>query len=249
MFDIIPAIDLIEGSAVRLTKGDYAKKTVYASDPLEVAKRFEGAGLKRLHLVDLDGAKSGGIVNHAVLERIAGKTSLVVDFGGGVKRDEDIKKAFSCGAAMVTGGSIAVKDPETFLRWLETYGPERIILGADVSGGKVALSGWLESSSVSGEELIGSYVRKGIRKVISTDISKDGMLTGPSFGLYASISEHLRTSGLPKIELIASGGVSEYEDLLRLREQGLSGVIVGKAYYEGRISLEQLSELQQAGEV
>ncbi|MCF7941105.1 MAG: 1-(5-phosphoribosyl)-5-[(5-phosphoribosylamino)methylideneamino]imidazole-4-carboxamide isomerase [Spirochaetia bacterium] len=246
MFDVIPAIDLIDGACVRLTKGDYSRKKVYSGDPLEVAKAYEAIGLRRLHLVDLDGARSGGIVNHKVLERIATQTGLIVDFGGGIKRDEDIKQAFECGAAMVTGGSIAVKDPERFLGWLKTYGPQRIILGADVSDGFVAVSGWQEASEVTGEQLILSYAKEGLKKVISTEISRDGMLSGPSFELYASITEALDDQGFTDLELIASGGVSCFDDLLKLEAQGLSGVIVGKAIYEGRITLEKIAEFQRS---
>ncbi len=243
-FTIIPAIDLIDGACVRLTKGDYDQKKVYGADPLEIAKQYEDIGLQRLHLVDLDGARSGGIVNQKVLETITSKTSLVVDFGGGIKRDEDIHIAFESGAAMVTGGSIAVKDRETFLRWLQKYGPERLILGADVNNGLVAVSGWQESSDVRGEELILSYMKEGITKVISTEISCDGMLTGPSYELYEKISSSVFSAGFEELELIASGGVSVLDDIIRLFGQGLSGVIVGKAIYEGRISLMELAEFQ-----
>ena len=243
-YDIIPAIDLIDGSCVRLTKGDYDQKKVYGEDPLEFAKQIEDAGLKRLHLVDLDGAKSGGIVNYPVLERIASKTSLVIDFGGGIKKDEDIKIAFESGAAMVTGGSIAVKDPGTFLDWFDRYGPDRLILGADVKNGLVAVSGWMESSDVRGEELILSYMKHGIRKVISTEISKDGMLEGPSYDLYRNITEYVMESGYTKLELIASGGVTTMKDVVKLYKLGLSGVIVGKAIYEGRITLKQLADFK-----
>lgn len=246
MFEVIPAIDLIDGSCVRLTKGDYEQKTVYSADPLDVAKQYEDAGIRRLHLVDLDGARSGGIVNHRVLERIASGTSLIIDFGGGIKRDEDIRAAFDSGAAMVTGGSIAVKDPELFMSWFERYGADRLILGADVSNGFVAVTGWQESSSVTGSELVLSYVRRGIRKVISTEISRDGMLSGPSYELYRQIDECVRDAGFDDVELIASGGVSRLADLVRLKEQGLSGVIVGKALYEGRIMLEELADFRSA---
>ncbi|MGM0432307.1 MAG: 1-(5-phosphoribosyl)-5-[(5-phosphoribosylamino)methylideneamino]imidazole-4-carboxamide isomerase [Spirochaetota bacterium] len=245
MFDVIPAIDIIDGACVRLTRGDYGSKTVYSADPVETARAFEDAGLTRLHLVDLDGAASGGIVNHEVLERIASKTGLIIDFGGGIKRDEDIQCAFDSGAEMVTGGSIAVKNPELFTSWIERYGADRIILGADVSKGFVALSGWKERSTLSAEELVLSYLEKGIRKVISTEISRDGTLEGPSFELYERISQAAEQAGYTDLELIASGGVSSVADLLDLSRQGLGGVIVGKAFYEGKITLEQLSQFQQ----
>ncbi len=244
MFELIPAIDLIDGACVRLTRGDYHQKKVYASDPLETAKQYEGIGLKRLHLVDLDGARAERIVNRKVLEKIASRTSLLIDFGGGIKRDEDIHTAFESGAAMVTCGSIAVKAPETFMRWFEVYGADRMILGADVNDGFAAISGWQETSAITGEELILSYVRKGLRKVISTEISRDGMLTGPSYELYYRIMKSIHEAGYDDLHLIASGGVACFEDLLKLREQGLAGVIVGKAIYEGRITLEQLAEFQ-----
>ena len=232
---IIPAIDIIEGKCVRLSKGDYSTKKVYNEDPLEVAKRFEDSGIRYLHLVDLDGARSKHIVNYGVLERLASKTGLSIDFGGGLKSDQDLRIAFESGAAQVTGGSIAVTDPEMFLGWLAEYGPDRIILGADARKGKIAVSGWEEDSEMELVPFIADYHKKGIRYVISTDIEKDGMLGGPSTALYASIR-----SELPEIELIASGGISRFDELPRLAEIGCEGVIIGKAIYENRISLEQL---------
>lgn len=233
--EIIPAIDLIEGKCVRLSQGDYSQKTVYNEHPLEVAKMFEGAGIRRLHLVDLDGAKAKRIVNYKVLETIASKTGLVIDFGGGLQSDDDLRIAFECGAAMVTGGSIAVKDRETFLYWLERYGPEKIILGADAKERKIAVSGWQEVSELPILEFIESYTSRGIRKVISTDIARDGMLTGPSTELYQEILEQF-----PSLELIASGGIASMKDILKLEEMAVPGVITGKAIYEGKIKLEEI---------
>lgn len=239
--EIIPAIDLIEGKCVRLSQGDYDRKTVYNENPLEVAKMFEAAGIRRLHLVDLDGAKAGHIVNHKVLEQVATNTSLVVDFGGGLKSDKDLEIAFSAGAAMVTGGSIAVKNRELFLAWLGKYGSEKIILGADAKNGMIAISGWLEKTELPVVEFISAYFEKGIRKVISTDISRDGMLTGPAFELYSEIMK-----ALPGVEIIASGGISSMEDILKLNEMGVTGVITGKALYEGRIKINELEDFQSA---
>lgn len=235
MIEIIPAIDIIDGKCVRLSQGDYAQKTVYNEDPLEVAKEFEDAGINRLHLVDLDGAKAQHIVNYKVLERIASKTGLVIDFGGGLKTDQDLEIAFESGAEMITGGSIAVKKPKRFLNWLEQYGAMRIILGADVSNGKIAVSGWLEQSDEDIMTFIEKYVNEGVKKVISTDISKDGMLTGPAFDLYNDIlDEH------PHLHLIASGGISTFADIVQLDEDEIPAVIVGKALYENRISLQEI---------
>ncbi len=235
--EIIPAIDLIDGKCVRLSQGDYERKTVYNENPLEVAKMFEAAGIRRLHLVDLDGAKAGHIVNHKVLEQVATKTDLVVDFGGGLKSDKDLEIAFNAGAAMVTGGSIAVKRRDTFLQWLEKYGSEKIILGADAKNGMIAISGWLEKTELPVVDFISAYFEKGIRKVISTDISRDGMLTGPAFDLYADIMKTL-----PGVEIIASGGISSMDDILRLNEMGVPGVITGKAIYENKITLKEIKD-------
>ena len=234
---IIPAIDIIEGKCVRLSRGDYTTKKVYNEDPLEVAKQFEDAGISCLHLVDLDGARSKHIVNYKVLERIASGTHLSIDFGGGLKSDQDLHIAFESGATQVTGGSIAVSDPELFLGWVKTYGPERIILGADARNGKIAVSGWEQESKMELIPFIKEYVEKGIQYVISTDIDKDGMLEGPSTELYASI-----LSELPEVKLIASGGISKFDELPTLAETGCEGVIIGKAIYESRISLKQLED-------
>ena len=237
MITIIPAIDLIDAKCVRLSQGDYNQKTIYNENPLEVAKMFEDAGITRLHLVDLDGAKAKHIVNYKVLETIASKTNLIIDFGGGLKSDEDLRIAFDCGAQMVTGGSIAVKDRETFLHWIETYGAEKIILGADAKDKMIAVSGWQEVSELPILDFIESYTSKGIRQVISTDIARDGMLTGPSIDLYKEIMAQF-----PNLGLIASGGIATMKDIYELDEMGIPGVITGKAIYEGRISLKQISD-------
>ncbi|MEM0940210.1 MAG: 1-(5-phosphoribosyl)-5-[(5-phosphoribosylamino)methylideneamino]imidazole-4-carboxamide isomerase [Bacteroidota bacterium] len=235
---IIPAIDIIDGKCVRLSKGNYNTKKVYSDNPLEVAKSFEGAGLKYLHLVDLNGAKEKHIVNWKVLETIAIKTSLIIDFGGGIKSNEDLKIAFECGANQVTGGSAAIKNPALFMSWINYYGPKKIILGADAVDGKIAITGWQESTDQNIEDFIKNYTENGIQYVISTDISKDGMLEGPSFDLYAKILEQVS-----EIKLIASGGVSSIDDLARLKDLRLDGVIIGKAFYEGFIQLKDLSKL------
>jgi phosphoribosylformimino-5-aminoimidazole carboxamide ribotide isomerase len=235
--EIIPAIDIIEGKCVRLSQGDYNQKTVYNENPLEVAKMFEAAGIHRLHLVDLDGAKAKHIVNQKILENIASKTNLVIDFGGGLKSDKDLEIAFNSGASMITGGSIAVKEKDTFLQWLENYGSNKIILGADAKDGKIAVSGWQETTELSVIDFIESYYKQGIKKVISTDISRDGMLSGPAFELY---SEIMKT--LPEVEIIASGGISSMDDILKLNEMGVPGVITGKAIYEGKIDLKDIEK-------
>jgi len=231
---IVPAIDLIDGKAVRLTKGDYSQKKVYNENPVEVAKEFEAAGFTHLHLVDLDGAKSGHIVNHQVLRDVVSNTSLKVDFGGGVKTNEDIALAFECGAAQVTGGSIAVKNREVFEGWLNEYG-HKIILGADVKDKMIAVNGWLETSDLELFAFLEDYHSKGAEFVICTDIAKDGLLAGSSNELYAEIMK-----AFPDIKLIASGGVTSEEDLKVLEEIGVYGAIVGKAIYEGKLSLETL---------
>ena len=236
MIEIIPAIDLIEGKCVRLTQGDYAQKKIYNENPLEVARMFADAGISRLHLVDLDGAKAQHIVNHKVLEKITTKTNLIVDFGGGLKSDDDLRIAFECGASMITGGSIAVKNPLVFTRWIQKYGPERIILGADVKNEKIAVNGWTENTDIELIPFLDDYRKNGISKIICTDISKDGMLEGPSTELYTEI---LRC--LPDAYLIASGGVSSLRDIELLEEAGIPAVIFGKAIYEGRIRLKDLS--------
>jgi len=233
--DIIPAIDLIDGKCVRLSQGDYDRKTIYNENPLEVAKAFEDHGIKRLHLVDLDGAKAHHIVNHRVLETISTHTSLVIDFGGGLKTDEDLRIAFECGAGMITGGSIAVKSPDVFESWISKFGAEKIILGADVKDEKIAVAGWTEDTDLKLLPFLEKYTAKGIQKVICTDISKDGMLQGPSTELYRKILE-----AFPGLYLVASGGVSSVADLQDLSEAGLPAVIFGKAIYEGRISLKDL---------
>ncbi|HSH19631.1 MAG TPA: 1-(5-phosphoribosyl)-5-[(5-phosphoribosylamino)methylideneamino]imidazole-4-carboxamide isomerase [Draconibacterium sp.] len=235
--EIIPAIDLIDGKCVRLSQGDYNQKTVYNENPLEVALMFESVGITRLHLVDLDGAKAKHIVNHKVLETISAKTKLIIDFGGGLKSDRDLEIAFNSGAKMITGGSIAVKEKDTFLKWLQKYGRDKIILGADAKDGNIAVGGWLETTELPVIDFISDFYNWGISKVISTDISRDGMLTGPSFELYQEIIDTL-----PKIEIIASGGISIMEDILKLDKMGVPGVIVGKAIYENRITLKQIEE-------
>lgn len=234
---IIPAIDIIDGKCVRLSQGDYNSKKIYNENPLEVAKEFEDHGIEFLHLVDLDGAKSKHIVNHKILEKIAGKTSLKIDFGGGLKSDNDLRIAFECGANQITGGSIAVKEPETFFSWLEKFGSEKIILGADAKNRKVAVSGWTEESTEDLLPFIKKYFEKGVEYVICTDISKDGMLEGPSVDLYKEILKEENS-----LKLIASGGVAEFDDLPQLQEIGCEGVIIGKAIYENKISLKQLEE-------
>lgn len=237
MIDIIPAIDVIDGKCVRLTKGDYNLKTVYAEDPLEVARMMEDAGCKRLHLVDLDGAKSSHIVNYHVLERIANGTNLVIDFGGGLKSDEDLRIAFENGASMITGGSIAVKEPEIFQGWINQYGSDKIILGADTRNGKISTSGWIDDSNHDIIPFVKDYMTKGINKVISTDINVDGMLSGPSINLYKEM-----LAEMPNLYLIASGGVSAMHDIEALEAAGVPAVIVGKAIYENRISLKELEQ-------
>jgi phosphoribosylformimino-5-aminoimidazole carboxamide ribotide isomerase len=232
---IIPAIDIINGKCVRLTKGDYATQKIYNENPIEVAKSFEAHGIQFLHLVDLDGAKAGQIINYKILEKIASNTGLKIDFGGGLKTNKDIEIAFECGANQITGGSIAVKNPLLFEEWIQRFGPEKIILGADVTNGKIAISGWQEESSEKLIPFIKNYLTKGIQSVICTDISKDGMLEGPSFDLYKTILSELKD-----IKLIVSGGVSTFSELLELAELGCHGVIIGKAIYENRISLKQL---------
>lgn len=235
MIEIIPAIDLIEGKCVRLSQGDYNQKTVYNENPLEVAKMFEDVGITRLHLVDLDGAKAHHIVNHKVLEAITTKTSLVVDFGGGLKTDDDLRIAFECGAQMITGGSIAVKSPDVFGGWIEKFGGDKIILGADVKDEKIAVGGWIETTQIELMPFVTKYKEQGISKVICTDISKDGMLAGPSLELYKKMILQI-----PDLYLIASGGVSNMADIEALQEAGIPAVIFGKAIYEGRIQLKDL---------
>ena len=234
---IIPAIDIIDGKCVRLTKGDYSTKIIYNESPLEVAKEFEANGIQYLHVVDLDGAKSNNIVNHKILESIATKTSLQIDFGGGIKTNEAVQLAFDCGAKQITGGSIAVSNPEIFSGWISKYGADKIILGADCNNRKIATNGWLKESGIDVIDFIDSYQKKGIRNVICTDISKDGMLQGASNELYREI---MKATG---ISLIASGGVSCMNDLYQLKEIGCEGVILGKAIYAGNITLKELQKL------
>ncbi|MFV0141757.1 MULTISPECIES: 1-(5-phosphoribosyl)-5-[(5-phosphoribosylamino)methylideneamino]imidazole-4-carboxamide isomerase [Empedobacter] len=234
---IIPAIDIIDGKCVRLSQGDYDTKKIYNENPLEVAKEFEDYGIEYLHLVDLDGAKSKQIINYKTLELIASKTNLKVDFGGGIKADQDIRIAFECGANQITGGSIAVQNPTLFQEWISQYGSDKIILGADAKDRKIATHGWLETSELDVIDFIQEYKTKGIDYVICTDIAKDGMLEGTSNDLYAEI---LATS---EVKLIASGGVSSIDDLIKIKELGCEGAILGKAIYEGRIQLKDLKKL------
>jgi phosphoribosylformimino-5-aminoimidazole carboxamide ribotide isomerase len=234
---IIPAIDIIEGKCVRLTQGDYSTKKVYDENPLEVAKRFEAAGIQYLHLVDLDGAKSNRVVNHAILEKIATQTKLIIDFGGGIKRETDVVKAFDNGANQITAGSVALKEPLLFIDWVKKYGNDKIILGADCKNRKIVTNGWLKKSEMDVIEFIESYVKNGLEYVISTDVEKDGMLQGASVELYKEILSKT------KIKLIASGGVNNYNDLMLLKEIGCEGAIIGKAIYEGKINLKELSAL------
>jgi phosphoribosylformimino-5-aminoimidazole carboxamide ribotide isomerase len=239
MIELIPAIDIIGGQCVRLTKGDYDQKTVYRDSPAEVAKEFEEIGFKRLHVVDLDGAKSKHIVNSDVLNRITTDTQLVVDFGGGIKTDEDIEKAFAAGASMVTIGSIAVTNPDLFMGWVEKYGAKRIILGADVRHGKISINGWKEDSSEDLLPFLKKYVDAGIKNVLCTEISKDGTLTGPAIELYMSMM-----AAYPELHLIASGGVSSIDDIKALETAGIPAVVFGKAIYEGKINLKELWDWQ-----
>jgi phosphoribosylformimino-5-aminoimidazole carboxamide ribotide isomerase len=233
---IIPAIDIIDGKCVRLTQGDYAQKKIYNEDPLEVAKAFEGVGLQRLHLVDLDGARAGAVANWKVLERIAGGTGLVIDFGGGIKMEKDLRIAFDSGAALATIGSMAVRQPEVMAQWIQVYGADKFLLGADVKGEKIAVGGWLETTDTDVFDFIDAYKAKGIQQVFCTDVSKDGLLQGPSIDLYTKILRRF-----PDLWFIASGGVSGVADLALLREIGCKGAIVGKAFYEGHITLKELA--------
>ena len=240
MIELIPAIDIINGQCVRLTKGDYDLKTVYGK-PLDMALEFERIGYKRLHVVDLDGAKSKHIVNDAVLREITSSTNLVVDFGGGIKTNEDIEKAFAAGASMVTIGSIAVTNPDLFLGWLEQYGTDRMILGADVRHGKISINGWKEDSAEDLLPFLKKYVDAGVRNVLCTEISKDGTLTGPAIELYQEIMD-----AYPQLHLIASGGVSSLNDIIALNAAGIPAVVFGKAIYEGKINLKELWDWQNA---
>jgi phosphoribosylformimino-5-aminoimidazole carboxamide ribotide isomerase len=236
--DIIPAIDIIEGKCVRLTHGDYAQKTIYNEHPLEVAMEFEDAGIRRLHLVDLDGAKAGAVKNWKVLETLAGKTGLIIDFGGGIKTEKDVQIVFDSGAALATVGSIAVKEQETFSQWITSFGANKFLLGADVKKEKITVSGWLEQTDIWVYDFIQQYAEKGITQLFCTDVSKDGALQGPATELYKSIVEKF-----PALHFIASGGVSSIDDVFRLEEVGCKGVIIGKAIYEGRVKLDELKSL------
>ncbi len=236
--EIIPAIDIIDGKCVRLTQGDYEQKTIYNENPLEVAKAFEGAGLKRLHLVDLDGAKEGTVKNWVVLQQIAASTTLSIDFGGGIKQDKDLKIVFESGAAYATIGSLAVKQRDVFVSWLNEYGADKFLLGADVKSEKIAVAGWLETTDIDIYDFLNDYVEHGIQQVFCTDVSKDGKLEGPSLDLYKKVIEQF-----PSLWFIASGGVSSMDDLYALKSIGCAGAIVGKAIYEGRIQLKDLKFL------
>lgn len=235
MIELIPAIDLIDGKCVRLTKGDYNQKKIYNENPLEIAKGFEEMGFKRLHVVDLDGARSKHIVNVDVLKAITTETSLVVDFGGGIKSEEDIEKAFDNGASLVTIGSIAVTQPDLFLKWLDQYGADKLILGADVKNGKISINGWKEDSTEELLPFLKKYIDHGVKTVLCTEISKDGTLQGPAIGLYKEIM-----AAYPQIHLIASGGVSSNEDITDLDQAGIPAVVFGKAFYEGKINITEL---------
>ncbi len=235
MIELIPAIDLIGGQCVRLTKGDYDCRKVYSDNPVEVARHFEEIGFKRLHIVDLDGAKSKHVVNIDVLRAITSQTSLCIDFGGGIKTDDDLKKVFDAGADMVTVGSVAVTEPMLFMRWLETYGADKLILGADVRHGRVSINGWMEDSSEELLSFLKKYVDMGVQNVLCTEISKDGTMQGPATNLYRQIME-----AYPQLHLIASGGVSCNEDIKELEANGIPSVVFGKAFYEGKIRIEEL---------
>ena len=241
MIELIPAIDIIDGKCVRLTKGDYNNKKIYNENPITVAQDFEIQGFRRLHIVDLDGAKSNHIVNVDILKRITSETNLIVDFGGGIKTDNDIELAFQNGASMVTIGSIAVTQPKLFVSWIDKYGPERIILGADVRNGKISINGWKEDTTEELLPFLKYYIDKGINKVLCTDISKDGMLQGTAIELYKSVMREY-----PSLQLIASGGVSCLSDIIELENNGIPAVVFGKAIYEGKINLNELWEWQNA---
>jgi phosphoribosylformimino-5-aminoimidazole carboxamide ribotide isomerase len=234
----IPAIDIIEGKCVRLTKGDYSQKKVYNERPLEVALQFEAEGIKRLHLVDLDGAKAGAVKNWKVLEQIAGRTGLIIDFGGGIKTVEDVHIVFDSGAALATIGSMAVKDPELLGFLLTTFGPDKFLLGADVKSEKIAVHGWLEQTDMHISEFLNTYLAKGVQQFFCTDIAKDGMMQGPSTELYQSLLEAHKG-----INLIASGGIRHLDDVIKMKEIGMAGAIIGKAIYEGKISVKELAQV------
>ena len=241
--EIIPAIDIIEGKCVRLSQGDYAQKKIYNEHPLEVAKQFEGIGIKRLHLVDLDGAKKGSLVNQKTLETIASKTNLIIDFGGGIKTDNDIRSVYNAGAKMAAIGSIAVKKPELFYSWINQYSAEKILLGADVKNECIAISGWMEETKLSVFDFIRKNISKGIKNIFCTDISKDGMLQGAAVELYKKIIKNT-ADDKQQINLIASGGISSMLDVQKVQEAGCTGVIIGKAIYERKIKLEELTSMK-----
>lgn len=236
-FTIIPAIDIIDGKCVRLTQGDYAQKKIYNENPFEVAQQFESIGIKRLHLVDLDGAKKGAVVNYKVLEKIASQTKLIIDFGGGIKTDEAINTVFEYGASMATIGSIAVKNKELFFSWIQKFGADKMLLGADVKNEKILINGWQEATTISVFDFLNENMQQGITTAFCTDIEKDGLLQGASVNLYKKIIKQF-----PKLNLIASGGVTSVDDLEELKQAGCAGVIVGKAIYESRISLNDLKK-------
>lgn len=236
MIEIIPAMDLIEGKCVRLTQGDFAQKTIYSDDPLETAIRFEAAGMKRLHIVDLDGAKTGTIANIGVLERVASGTELTIDFGGGIKTESDVESVFASGAAIVNIGSLAVTKPEIFLAWVEKYGGDRILLGADARNGRVAINGWQTETDKTVLSFLGHFAKRGVTQAFVTDIGRDGSMTGPSIDTYRQI-----VHAFPEFRMIASGGVREIDDIIELDRIGCAGVIIGKAIYEGQINLEDLA--------
>jgi phosphoribosylformimino-5-aminoimidazole carboxamide ribotide isomerase len=238
---IIPAIDIIDGKCIRLTQGDYEQKKIYNEHPLEVAKQFEDAGLLRLHLVDLDGAKAGTVKNWKVLESIAGKTKLIIDFGGGIKKEEDVKTVFNAGTAFATIGSLAVKNEEEFIKWLQQFGADKFLLGADVKEEKIAVGGWLETTDIWIYDFIEKYTKHGVQQIFCTDISKDGKLEGPSTELYKNIIQKF-----PSLHFIASGGVSSMKDVEELKAIGCKGIIIGKAIYEGRITIDELSKINQS---
>lgn len=238
---IIPAIDIIDGKCVRLTQGDYSQKKIYNEHPLEIARQFEDAGLSRLHLVDLDGARAGAVKNWRVLESIAGKTGLTIDFGGGIKKEEDLQIVFNSGARLATIGSLAVKDEELFTSWLTVYGADRFFLGADVKDEKITIGGWTETTKIWLYDFLQKYLEKQVNYVFCTDVSKDGLLEGPAVELYKNIK-----TKFPGLSCVASGGVSKMQDLDALQEAGCAGVIIGKAIYEGRISLASLQKFQAA---
>ena len=241
MIELIPAIDIIDGKCVRLTQGDYSRKTIYNEDPLEVAKQFEDVGIKRLHLVDLDGAKKGEVVNLDILERIAKQTKLTIDFGGGIKNEISLKSVFNSGASIATIGSLAVKQPELFFSLISKYGSDKILLGADVKNEKIAINGWTETTELSIYDFIKLNATKGVKNIFCTDISKDGLLQGPSVELYKKVMDII-----PNINLVASGGVSDMKDVLELEKAGCKGMIIGKAIYEGRITMNELKNFNYA---